>query len=310
MTGAPPSKVAAARSRYTDVRSRADATTAGRVARRVKELDVMNHALIMASLSFTILFPAIITLAALLPLGPGSGVASGIARRLGLDAQATHDLLEIFPQRTTAEGSVTAVSAVFTVFFAVGWPAELQRGYQAIWDVPNRGLRDLWRPMLWLVTFFGLLSLAAWSGGLRGSAVSAFVTCLVALPLLFGWTWWTQRLLLGGRVSWRALRPGAVVTTVALVAFMVAMRVYIPNAIVHNTARYGPIGVVFALLSWVIGFAFVMLGGPLAGHTIVAARASRRAASEPTPQPQPRDEALPAGDSPAALPANDSPAQT
>jgi membrane protein len=63
------------------------------------------------------------------------------------------------------------------------------------------------------------------------------------------------------------LLPGAVCTAVGLLGLSIAMQIYLPGAIVSNSDRYGPIGVVFALLSYLIGFSVVMLGGPLVGET-------------------------------------------
>jgi membrane protein len=49
------------------------------------------------------------------------------------------------------------------------------------------------------------------------------------------------------------------------------MSVYIPRAIVHNFDQYGPLGIIFAMLTWLVGFAVVMLGGALIGHMIFLA---------------------------------------
>jgi membrane protein len=275
------SRTAAARQRYAQLRERAEAGTAGQVRRRVRELELMNHALIMASLSLTLLIPALVTVSAFLPLGSHGGVAAAVVRRLGLSAQATKDVQQLFPTRKAVSGSITTVSAIGTMFFAVGWPAELQRSYQAVWELPSRGIRDMWRAMVWLVSFFGVIITVVATGSLVSGLVGALLTGLVALPLSVVWTWWTQYLLLGGRIGWRALLPGAVATSLGLFGFTIGMHVYLPIAITENSSKYGPIGVLLALLSWIIGFSAVMLGGPLVGHTIYLRRLQRLAATEP-----------------------------
>jgi membrane protein len=92
------------------------------------------------------------------------------------------------------------------------------------------------------------------------------VTSVLGLPLAFLWAWWTQHLLLSSRVPWRSLIPGAIATTVGLVGLAVGMSIFLSNSIVSNFDRYGPIGVVFVMMSWMLGFSIVMLGGPMAGH--------------------------------------------
>lgn len=266
-----PAVPAGARQRYESVRRRAESTTSARVARRARELDVTNHALIMASLSLTLLIPALVTVAAVVPLGDDQGLAAGFIRRLGLSGQAADALRSIFPDRTAVSGSTTGLSGVVTILFAVGWPSELQRGYEAVWSLPSRGLRDLWRPLVWLVSFLVVVAGAIGASGIGSVPLRLLLGLLVSLPLLVGWTWWTQHLLLGGRVSWPELLPGALVTSAGLIGFGVAMHLYVPAAIVTNSAKYGPLGVVMVLLSWVMGFSVVMLGGPLVGHAVATA---------------------------------------
>lgn len=261
-----------ARRRYEQARRRAQtsvqSSATARVTRRARELDVTNHALIMASLSLTLLIPALVTVSAVVPLGDEAGLAAGIIRRLGLTGEAADALRSLFPSRGTVSGSTTGLSGVVTVLFAIGWPAELQRGYEAVWSLPSRGLRDLWRPLLWLVSFIAFFAAVLGLGAVDPPAVRIALGCAVGIPALVGWSWWTQHLLLAGRVSWPELLPGALTTAAALVGYSVAMHVYVPIAIVQNSDRYGPLGVVMVLLSWVMGFSLVMLGGPLVGHAV------------------------------------------
>ena len=259
------------RDRYARVADRVGASTAGLIRQRWRDLEVMHHGLVLASLGLTLLVPAFITIAALLPLGQDSGFAAAVIRRFGLSAQAADDLRKLFPSRQHVAGATTVLSAVATLFWALGWPAELSRGYNAIWGLPDRGLRDLWRAAPWLASFIGVIAYAMLAGMIADGAAGRVVQAVLAVPILFLWAWMSQHLLLGGRVSWRALVPGGVATTVALVGFSIGMSVYIPRAIVYNFDRYGPVGIIFALLSWLVGFAVVMLGGPLVGHMIFVA---------------------------------------
>jgi membrane protein len=273
-----------------------DASAAGHIRRRWRELDVMNHGLILASLGLTLLIPALITLAALLPVGADAGFAAGVIRRFGLSREAADDLRKLFPSHERVDSSVTGLSAVATLLWALGWPAELARGYESIWSLPNRGLRDLWRALPWLVSFIGVVGLGIVAGTHLDGSIGRLVQVALSLPVLFLWSWWSQHLLLGGRIGWRALLPGAVATGLALVGFGVVMGFYLPRAIVHNFDRYGPIGIIFALLTWLIGFAVVMLGGPVVGHMIFAARHPE--ANAPTALFDPRRVDSPLGNGP------------
>ena len=43
---------------------------------------------------------------------------------------------------------------------------------------------------------------------------------------------------------------------------------WLSTAISHNYSRYGPLGIVFMLLTWLIALSIVMLGGPVLGAAL------------------------------------------
>lgn len=262
----------ATRERYGRARARLDSSTAGQLQRRITELELMNQALVLSALALMLFIPALITLAALLPLGANSGLAADAARRIGLSPQATRDLQQLFPTKSSVQSATTGFGAVITLVFAYGWPAELKRGHETIWGLESRGLRDLWRPLVWLAVFFAAIVGAASSATLVDGTGGLLVTGVIALPVLFGWSWWSQHLLLDGRVPWRPLLPGAIALTAALFGMRVFMHFFLSHAIVSDYDSYGPIGVVFVLLTWFIALAVVMLGAPLAGHVFYLRR--------------------------------------
>jgi membrane protein len=271
-------RVGHAKARISRARGHYDESVAGALQRRITELDVMNKALLLSALALMLFIPALITLTAVLPVGSDQGLAANWARHIGLSSEAAHDVRQLFNTTNTVRGPTTALSGIITLAFAFGWPAELQRGYQIIWELPSRGIRDMWRPAVWLLAFFPVVALVAASGSVAAGLAGALLTGFVGFPLVFVWTWWTQHLLLSGRVSYRSLVPGALATAVGLLGLGVVMSLYLSNAVVSNYNQYGPIGVVFALLSWIIGFCVVMLGGPLAGHVYLRRRGLLRPA--------------------------------
>jgi membrane protein len=69
--------------------------------------------------------------------------------------------------------------------------------------------------------------------------------------------------------------------TVGLLALRVAAALFASAAIIHNYERYGPLGIVFVLLSWLVAFGVVMLGGPLLGAALHEHRVLTGAAQTP-----------------------------
>ena len=273
--------VAHAEERYTRVRERFERTTAGAVQRRITELEVTNKALILSALALMLFIPALVSLIAILPLGSKDGVAAGFARHLGLSAGATADVQKLFGNRQTVRGSTTVFGALVTIVLAYGWPAELRRGYEYIWQLPAaQGVRELWRPLLWLAVFVLTIAGTSAVGSTSSGGPKLIVYVLVVLPLLCLWAWWSVHLLLGGRVTWRVLLPTAIITGCGLAGFRAFTLVYLSSNITSNFDRYGPIGVVFAMLSWMIGFAVVLLGGPLVGEIMNQRRRRRDGGAE------------------------------
>src|SRR3954447_25892690 len=177
-------RVAAARVRYGQVRQRVDGTTAGEFQRRIKELEVMNHALLLSALALMLFIPALISLAAVLPLGSDHGLAADWGRRMGLSSAAARDVRHLFARDSTVAGTTTAFSSIVTVLFAFSWPAELARGYDTIWGLEPRGRRDLWRPLVWLLAFFVVVAVIASSGAIAAGFAGALLTGLLGMPLV------------------------------------------------------------------------------------------------------------------------------
>ncbi|MGN6636980.1 MAG: YhjD/YihY/BrkB family envelope integrity protein [Oryzihumus sp.] len=278
-----PARARALVERVDHLLERAEATTAGRVRRRAQEMDLVHQAMVLAALAMMLLIPALITLSALVPLSDSHGVANTVTRRLGLSAQAAHDVQQLFGAPGVKRTSTSYIGAVVTLVSAYTWPAALQKGYEIAWGLPGRGARDLWRPLVWLAAMLGAATLVALVGGSSERGVGrAWLVPLGVMPFVFAWAWWTQHLLLGGRVGWRPLLTGAATITVGLYALRAFAAVSLSESITYNYDRYGPIGIVFMLLSWFIGFSVVMLGGAVVGQEWWSARqrrlAGRRAA--------------------------------
>ena len=71
--------------------------------------------------------------------------------------------------------------------------------------------------------------------------------------------------LLAGRISWRDLFPAAVATAVFWVAMEAVFSVIFSGMVTSYDTKYGPIGVVFALMSWLIAIGVVIILGAVTG---------------------------------------------
>ncbi|GAA4935179.1 membrane protein [Actinomycetospora succinea] len=251
------------RDRLRDTRARFDESGLGHLQRRVVDTQLTKQALILAALAFTLVIPALVTLAAVVPLGRPGGAVTAFATRVGLTPQATSDLQQLFPTTTTVSSASTWFSVLLTVVLTVRWPLALQRAYELVWNLPHRGIRTLWRPLAWLGGFLALVGVVVLVGPVDGGLV-----LLLGTPCAMAWAWWTQYLLLGGRVPWMRLLPGAVVVGIGLAGLRIAAPLVLSTQITAQYRQFGPLGIVFVILSWFVAFGVVMLGGALVGHLV------------------------------------------
>jgi membrane protein len=269
--------VARARARAVEAAARARAGSAGSLHRRMRELQISHHALVFSALGMVLFVPALVSLSAIVPFGSDHGLAARWAHHLALSEPARAAVRDLFSTAETVQNVMSAVGGLVTVLAAYAWPAELQRVYETIWGLPTQGWRQLWRPLVWVLSLVVLVGVVSLVGSIAAGVAGTALTAVLCFPLVLVWAGWMQRFLLAHRVSWSALAPGALITAAGLAAFSVGTSLYLSRAIVWNAERYGPIGVVFVLMSWMTWFSLVLLGGAVVGHSVHEGR--RRASS-------------------------------
>ncbi len=72
-------------------------------------------------------------------------------------------------------------------------------------------------------------------------------------------------ILLRGRIEWRRLAPGALVSGVLAALATVASGIYLPVLMTWSADRYGLIGIAFALQSFLVVMGFVIVIGAVVG---------------------------------------------
>jgi membrane protein len=111
---------------------------------------------------------------------------------------------------------------------------------------------------------------AGWGGFLgnlwptlrAGGPVLFGVVILVAFT---GFWWFAMRFLLGGRITWRRLFPSALATGLCWLGMVAVFSVTFSGMVISSYDRYGPIGIVFDLLSYVLAVGVVIILGAVVG---------------------------------------------
>jgi membrane protein len=261
--------------RLRNLHSRILASPFGLAWNRGREVELMHRAMGFAALGFLTLVPLLIVVAAADPAS-GQGFARWLGQALGVSQASQDEVERLFGgpvevlQRTTAFG--LAALAVFGLTFG----SAVQTGYEKVWDLTTARWHTMWRHVVWLALLISAL-LAFVNTPL--SAQSVPVTIFNAVGDLIGtilFFWVSQRVLLGGRVRWRALLPGAVATAVGMLGLRVFSQLVFSPLIASNAVTYGSFGTVLVIQSWLVGVGFVVYGGALVGRLFHEERVRRR----------------------------------
>jgi membrane protein len=161
---------------------------------------------------------------------------------------------------------------VIALASATSFSRAMQRMYARAWDLPTfRGVRAIRGSVLWLLGWLAVLQI---TGLLVRTVTGVPLTGLLRVAIeLAAYTllwWWTAHLLLGGRIAWRRLLPGAVLTGVLIVVLAQLSTLFMPRFAQANLEQFGPLGLVFSIASWL-----VMFGGLLVVATVVGRLLSR-----------------------------------
>lgn len=239
----------------------------GRVADRLKAVSVLDMATRLAAQAFLTVLPMLFAVAAYCPGSVRAELLGSLRSVLGAGGPVTVQVADVYAGAERGRQTWGAIGLLVALVSATAFTRALQRLCERSWDLPRSGLRVVaWRWVVWL---------AVWAAALvfQGGLYSGFgVGRALGLPLqlvaaVLMW-WWTQHLLLAGRVCWRPLLPGAALTGAGIVAYTATSGLWLPRSLRHSVERYGPLGSVFTLLSWLILFFAMVVVGIAVGRVL------------------------------------------
>jgi membrane protein len=208
------------------------------------------------------LFPFLIVVSAL----AGRSVVKTLARHTGLNSQAAADADHLFASSAaTASAVVGTASMVFFVLGGIAAVTALQQIYERAFGLPHRGIKDIVHWLAWLAVLIGASLLTGWAGPRLRHVGGPALLAVAGLVGATGFWWLTMRLLLAGRMSWRTLFPAACATGVLYVGMQVFFSLFFSGMVISDDNRYGPIGIIFALLSYLIAIGVVVILGAVVG---------------------------------------------
>ncbi|GGZ84073.1 YhjD/YihY/BrkB family envelope integrity protein [Streptomyces echinoruber] len=244
-------------------------TTAGRLLPALLAVNVVEGAVRLAAQAFIAVLPLLMAVAAFAPRSVQELLADSVSTVLGVRGDTLEEVRRTFHATGTTRDTAGAAGLVLTLVSATAFSRALQAVCERCWSLPRAPVRAAaWRWLLWLVVWLAVLLVQApLRGGFGTGVVSGLVLSLLSATLLW---WWTQHLLLGGRVDWRSLLPGSVLAGAGSVALSRVAELMMPTAMRRSFDEFGPLGPVFTFLSWLIAVFLVAVTGLALGRWIAA----------------------------------------
>jgi len=196
----------------------------------------------------------------------GRSATAGLARHAGLNKQAAAALGHLFAPAATTSNAVTGTASV--VFFVLGGIAAataLQQLYERIFKLESRGMKDIGRRLIWLALLIGGALVGGWAGPALRHAAGPVLLGIAAVAGTTAFWWLTLWILLAGRISWRRLFPSACATGVFYVGMVGVFSVFFSGTVISENKEYGPIGIIFALMTFLIAIGVVIILGAVVG---------------------------------------------
>jgi membrane protein len=234
---------------------------------RMGSVGLVSSGVILAAQAFLALIPLLIAVSAWLPVGAAAGVQETLRERLGISGTTDAAVGQLVNSRDELRGGLTVLGTVVLLASATSFSRALQRVYELAWRLPRLGLRGTVRGLMWLagaIAYIALLSIAI---RLAGGGTTGGVLRTIAITIGSVVLWWlTPYVLLDRRVTLRALLPGGLLTSAALLLLGAVGAVLVPRIVRNNEEQFGLIGVVFSIQSWLI-----VIGCVLVAAAVVAA---------------------------------------
>lgn len=250
------------------------------MVQRFGAINGTDRALSVGARAFVAVVPLVMLLTSKITVHGESLIAHRLIATYHLQGTAAAAVKALFnaPAGRTSQGWFAFIlSILFGVIGALALTGAMQRTFEAAWGLKPLGVKGkvfgIGGVAAILVEILLLSLIGTVVRGLGGGIVHLVVRLVVATVFWLVISW----LLVGRRIGWRRLVPGAMVSGVGSVLVHFVSGVYMPRVIATNAASYGAIGITFAILTWLYVIGLVLVVGAVAGAQLGGARLVRRA---------------------------------
>lgn len=231
------------------------------LGQRLAALDIINRGMLFAGVLLVCFIPFMIVAQSV----AGRDAASNLVRRFGLTGEAANAVGQVIASPSATSSAVSGLSWVFFLLSGFAGATAVQELYERAFDVEEQGLRTVPYRLAWLLAIVGAGGLVEWAQPELDAVGGPVLIGLVAFVGATAFWWLSMWLLLARKLTWRELFPSALATGVCWLGMTIVFRLTMSDTMTSNYEKYGSIGVIFALMSFLIAIGVVIILGAVVG---------------------------------------------
>jgi len=244
--------------------ARFEKSAPGRFWARLSTADFMNSSFAFAALAVLSVFPLLAVTSAVI----GGDIRDAIVARMGLNAQATHDVEGLIAHGNQAVDTLTWVSAIVLVLGGIGMASTLSTWYHRMYDrMPPRGVvRHLSYQAAGVAAFTFYIAFEVWPFDLVRPVGGRGLIFLLTFVFAVLFWWLSTYMLLYRQVPLWQMLPAGISTGAFITGLGVVSAFFFSDQVTSGQKSYGPAGVVLALITFLVGFGVCLHAGAVFGR--------------------------------------------
>ena len=237
-----------------------------RVVARFQSIAGFDRAIALASSALTATVPLTIFIGAIVPAD--TDAAARMIDRYDLTGDGAQAVRDAFQPATDVDTGLGIVGTILLFVAALSFTRTVQRLFETTWELPPLTVRNTVGGAKWLLAFVLYLGVSGAIASMVDRGVGEAIAIVLVAPLMAGFLLWTGIVLSGRRLTARDLLPFAIVAATLISAYEIGASLYTPHAFNTYAARYGVIGVVFAMISALFGLMVALVGSAAVGREV------------------------------------------
>jgi membrane protein len=235
---------------------------------RFQRVAGFDRAIALASSALTALIPLAVVVGTVLPHVDAETAANAIIVRYGLTGGGATAVRNALAPAAGTTPDVSILGLCLMMLATLSFARGAQRLFEQVWGLSPLGVRNSLNELVWVIALAGYVALSWWVRSLVDVGHVEIAANVVLIPASAVFLAWTGRVLSARRLEWRGLAPFAILAAALLAICFILGSVYVPHLFSVYASRYGAIGAVLAMISWLFAVMVVVVVSAVIGREV------------------------------------------